>query len=433
VRCFRCGVRATRARALRGADRRALPEQLIRDETFVFEEDQRINREERYSDSSCNNKVLESIVKAHRSSSMRAHPKNPNWTIFEQSMSVSISAALGKTVQRQLESFAESIFLSAAKSGTVSLQQTLAELEAQRQAAENQANGGGVWWTGGSQNVPGAHVHAPHPPVPEDSSSGYFSETLDSWTNWMWPWHASSSQPAATTPARSMSMMGGVWWQDEEEADEWSAVGKSIVIEALDTGADTPALAHAAGVAGIAAASAGVHSAKDDWARPACGAQRRAGRDTYGERGWDSVGKRMSRQLAATRQGARKARRGLANMATNVARHAASPAVMLAGIAAQVVSAGADANAPIPTRLPATGAEENAKERRNVLRPKKLQRSISHPELSDNELLRRPEMPSFFFGRPLRQASPVGEQVERMAGVGASAAHVGAAAAFVSL
>lgn len=412
---------------------RSLSEQLIRDETFIFEEDQRINREERYSDSSCNNKVLESIVKAHRSSSMRAHPKNPDWTIFEQSMSVSISAALGKTVQRQLESFAESIFLSAAKSGTVALQQTLAELEAQRQAAENQANGGGVWWTGGSQNVPGAHVHAPHPPVPEDSSSCYFSETLDSWTNWMWPWQASSSQPAATTPARGMSMMGGVWWQDKEEADEWSEVGKSIVIEALDTGADTPALAHAAGVAGVvAAASAGVHSATNDWARPACGAQRRAGRDTYGERGWDSVGKRMSRQLAATRQGARNARRGLANMATHVARHAASPAVMLAGIAAQVVSAGADADSPIPNRLPATGAEENAKERRNVLRPKKLQRSISHPELSDNELLRRPEMPSFFFGRPLRQASPVGEQVERMAGVGASAAHVGAAAAFVT-
>jgi hypothetical protein len=47
---------------------------------------------------------------------------------------------LGKTVQKQLEAFAENIFLSAAKSGTVSLRQTLAELEAKRQAAKNQAN-----------------------------------------------------------------------------------------------------------------------------------------------------------------------------------------------------------------------------------------------------------------------------------------------------
>ena len=107
-----------------------LPVQVIRDETFVFEEEERINRQERYCASSCDNKVLESIVKAHGSSSMRAHPKNPDWTIFEQSMSVSISAALGKTVKRQLESFAESLFLSAAKSGTASLEQSLTKWEA---------------------------------------------------------------------------------------------------------------------------------------------------------------------------------------------------------------------------------------------------------------------------------------------------------------
>ena len=44
---------------------RTLPVQLIRDETFVFEEEERINRQERYCASSCDNKVLESIVKAH--------------------------------------------------------------------------------------------------------------------------------------------------------------------------------------------------------------------------------------------------------------------------------------------------------------------------------------------------------------------------------
>ena len=391
--------------------------QLIRDEMFIFEEDQRINMQERYSDSSCDNKVLESIVKAHRSSSMRAHPANPDWTIFEQSMSVSISGVLGKTIQKQLESFAESLFLSAAKSGTVTLEQSLTELEAQRCAREESPNGGGVWWTGGSQTVPGATLHDPYPPMPEDSSAGYFSDTLDSWTNWMWPsYESSESSPASASampgspmpcamPARSKS----VWWQDGEEADEWSEMGKSIVIDTgRDEGAGDDALAASSLAAGGAVAAVG-------------------------------MGRGVGRKLAATRQGASRARRGLANMATHVARRAASPAVFLAGVAAQVVTAGGaelkegmehknDAHFRLPRRHAAgTEGKGGQDQAQDAFRPRKLRRSTSHPELDEKEL--RHSFRQGFLGRqqPLRQACPV-----EAVGVGGSSASVGAAAAFVT-
>lgn len=332
--------------------------QLIRDEFFVFEEDQRINLQERYSHSDCVNKVLESIVNSHRSASMHADPSNPNWTIFEQKMSISISSACGNAIKAQLESFAESLFLSAAKSGTTQLEETL-RAEAERAAALlNSDNGGGVWWTGGDHTVPGASVHRPEPAMPEDSSSAYFSETLDSWTNWMWPAFLSSQSPAgpsdqSSTNARSTASHGGgssVWWSDGEE---WE--GLDI---AIDTG--RPDSSEVAGSAAAFTAAAGTCVADGDRRKPL---------------------------------------RRVASLARRGAKHASSPAMMLAGIAAQVVSAGGHHFAGekylvLPDKwrkmLPSAAEDGEAVnlqgKRRGGRFTRPLKRSNSHPELKDTDV-----------------------------------------------
>lgn len=192
--------------------------------------------------SSCDNRVLESIVKAHRSASMRADPQNPNWTLFEQSMSFSISGIFGQTVKAQLESFAESLFLSAAQSGTKMLEETLAAEEERIASAALKADGGGVWWTGGAETVPGTNTHSPEPAVPEDSSSGFLSETLESWTNWMWPSRggveadADSQDRENRAKNHASSALGSVWWYDGDEGGAWGDMGRSIVIEPLPAG-----------------------------------------------------------------------------------------------------------------------------------------------------------------------------------------------------
>lgn len=257
---------------------------LIRDEQFVFEESQSIDLEKRFSASSCDNKVLESIVQAHRSASMRADPNNPNWTIFEQSMTVSISGVLGQTVKTQLESFAEGLFLSAAESGTNMLETTLAEEAARISAAAHKADGGGVWWTGGAETVPGTNLHTPEPAVPEDSSSGFLSDTLESWTSWMWPAYDAQKGPEHKTRT------GSVWWYEGDEDGAWG----DIVIEPL------PVSAVADGTCGSGAG-----------AEPAAA---------------DHQTRRPLQQIA------------------RLARQAGSPAVMLAGIAAHVVSVGGEHN-----------------------------------------------------------------------------------------
>ena len=263
--------------------------QLIRDEQFVFEESQCIDLTKRFSASSCDNKVLESIVKAHRSASMRADPNNPNWTIFEQSMTVSISGVLGQTIKTQLESFAESLFLSAAESGTNMLEATLAEEATRISAAAHTADGGGVWWTGGAETVPGTNLYTPEPAVPEDSSSGFLSDTLESWTNWIFP--AYDGQRGGGGGPDRKSRAGSVWWYEGDEGGAWG----DIVIEPLPVTAagDSPA------------GTCGVDAGADPAGNPA---------------------RRPLQQIA------------------RLARQAVSPSVMLAGIAAHVVSVGGEHN-----------------------------------------------------------------------------------------
>jgi hypothetical protein len=345
--------------------------QLIRDEFFVFEEDQRINLQERYSYSNCVNKVLESIVNSHRSASMSADPSNPDWTIFEQKMSISISSALGNTIKTQLESFAEGLFLSAAKSGTTQLEETL-RAEAERATATallNSANGGGVWWTGGDQTVPGANVHTTNPAMPEDSSSAYFSETLDSWANWMWPTFFSSQSPAGpsdpsstavhSTSAQTKGGTGSVWWSDGEE---WERLDIAIDTGRPDSSESAAAFTTAA-CAGMCFADAGTR---------------------------------------------RKPLRRVASLARRGAKCASSPAMMLAGIAAQVASAGEHHFAgasdkdfassrdkrkvsqnDIVTSAPSgmeDGEAVNLQGRRRRGRfTLQLKRSNSHPELKDTD------------------------------------------------
>lgn len=72
------------------------------------------------------NRVLESICKAHRTFSLRADPSNPNWTLMEQSITVTVTDAFGGAIKSQLEKFAEGAFLSSCERGTDILEKSLA-------------------------------------------------------------------------------------------------------------------------------------------------------------------------------------------------------------------------------------------------------------------------------------------------------------------
>lgn len=313
--------------------------QFIREEMFIFQEDQRIDLTRRYSESSCDNKVLEGLIKAHRSANMRADPNNPHSTIFEQTMSISFSSAFGKTIKTQLELFAEGLFLSTAQSGTAILEQSLAEDAANKAALAEQSNGGGgIWWTGGHQTSPSASLYQQEPAVPEDSSSGYFGETLDSWTSWMWPSSYFSSDadtpaPAASTRAQVSSGPSGgcsVWWNHGEEGGALHDVRPHDVIETPEGGSTS-----VSGIVGIGMCS----------------------KDGEGE-GEGGEGQQRRQPLRRIK---------------SLVRHAGSPAVMLAGIAAQVVSSGEHHFGDSP------------KQWKDITRAKSfpLKRSSSHPELKE--------------------------------------------------
>eukprot|EP00960_Hanusia_phi_P072344 767767-Hanusia_phi.AAC.2 len=72
------------------------------------------------------NRVLENICKAHRTFSLRADPSNPNWTLMEQSITVTVTDAFGGAIKSQLEKFAEGAFLSSCERGTDILEKSLA-------------------------------------------------------------------------------------------------------------------------------------------------------------------------------------------------------------------------------------------------------------------------------------------------------------------
>jgi len=99
---------------------------IVRDEFFVFDEEQTINHKQRSSSSWTVNRVLENICKAHRTFSLRADPSNPNWTLMEQSITVTVTDAFGGAIKSQLEKFAEGAFLSSCERGTDILEKSLA-------------------------------------------------------------------------------------------------------------------------------------------------------------------------------------------------------------------------------------------------------------------------------------------------------------------
>ncbi len=383
--------------------------QLIRDEMFKFKEEQRINKGERYSHSSCVNMVLEALVTAQRSASLHAHPNNPQWTVFEQKMSISISNVFGSTIKAQLESFAESMFVSAAKSGTAIMEQSLARERDRLANLSDQANGGGVWWTGGDQTLPFANLQRPEPQIPQDSSSGWFSDTVEALSGWMWASSFSSKSYAETTRSTSTSKSGSVWW---DNGAEWSqAVAKSIII---DTGRSE--ISEQEPHAVIGAASDVTSSAA------ACPAKGKS-------------------KAAAGRSGERLIRRPLQRIAS-LARHAGSAKqvkLVLAGIAVQVVSAGHLHFGEEHGHWKEISTPETQNEGRVGAGPLGRLAARRHPKLAASTSSRLPqaEPPSFQRGRDFPEATQsVGAkqrtQVPRFPlrhGLGAAA---GAAAAFVS-
>jgi len=102
-----------------------LKKTFVREEVFVFAEDQRINLQKRYSVSSCDNKVLESFGKLHRVACMSVHKDNPNWTNFTQSITSDFTSMYGAAIKHTMERFAETLFLKSAKSGTDILENEL--------------------------------------------------------------------------------------------------------------------------------------------------------------------------------------------------------------------------------------------------------------------------------------------------------------------
>jgi hypothetical protein len=385
-------------------------EQVLRDEMFIFEEDQRIDLQKRYSLSFCDNKVLESMVKAHRTANMRADPNNPNWTIFEQSMTISITGLFGNTVKRQLEAFAENLFISSAESGTTKLEESLAASEARKAEMADHFNGGGVWWTGGAETTPGADLHRPQPAVPQDSSAGYFGQTLDAWANWIWPSYFSSSAPvetaedaaSATEPASHavprISRTASVWWSEGLETDN------------APMPAANPEF-HAEGAACGAAAAGFAWRQRRPW-----------------QRARDGKGKKLRPRL---------------HRISCLAQHAGSPAIMLAGIAAQVVSAGSHhfgadvsdlahgmpvaATVSAPKTAPAAGTGSCRGDNMDPIGAgthRGVMSSKSHPELNDDQVAAKELKDRWLFGGRLPRAP---SQLRHMG------SHVaGAAAAFIS-
>jgi hypothetical protein len=109
--------------------------QFIRDEEFIFGEVERINMQERFSKSTCCNRVLQNVGILYREAHMSVHEGNPNWTIFEQRMKANFTISFGVHVKHAMERFAETLFLNSARCNTDILENTLSTLHAAGAAA----------------------------------------------------------------------------------------------------------------------------------------------------------------------------------------------------------------------------------------------------------------------------------------------------------
>ena len=102
-----------------------LKQMIVRDEVFVFGEQQRVNLQARYSVSTSFNKILQCFGTIHREASMKAHPENPNWTEFTQTLTANFTDKYGGTVKETMEHFTSKLFVKSARRGTDILQTTL--------------------------------------------------------------------------------------------------------------------------------------------------------------------------------------------------------------------------------------------------------------------------------------------------------------------
>ena len=86
--------------------------------------------QERFSKSTCCNRVLQNVGILYREAHMSVHEKNPNWTIFEQRMKANFTLSFGVHVKHAMERFAETLFINSARCNTDILEKTLSTLHA---------------------------------------------------------------------------------------------------------------------------------------------------------------------------------------------------------------------------------------------------------------------------------------------------------------
>jgi hypothetical protein len=91
--------------------------------------------QERFSKSTCCNRVLQNVGILYREAHMSVHEENPNWTIFEQRMKANFTISFGVHVKHAMERFAETLFLNSARCNTDILENTLSTLHAAGSAA----------------------------------------------------------------------------------------------------------------------------------------------------------------------------------------------------------------------------------------------------------------------------------------------------------
>jgi hypothetical protein len=113
--------------------------QLIREDVFVFREEQRINMRDKYSHASCYNLCLHRIGILTREARMSAMGDKGSWTKFEQTITTNFTTAFGHGVKDTMEGFAVGLFIQTAKRGTGILERTLKGLSAREEDASRAA------------------------------------------------------------------------------------------------------------------------------------------------------------------------------------------------------------------------------------------------------------------------------------------------------
>jgi len=104
--------------------------------------------QERFSKSTCCNRVLQNVGILYREAHMSVHEENQNWTIFEQRMKANFTLSFGVHVKDAMERFAATLFVNSARCNTDILENTLSTLHASAEA---------------SRDIADMHEHPSHP------------------------------------------------------------------------------------------------------------------------------------------------------------------------------------------------------------------------------------------------------------------------------